>query len=220
VQTETRLLDVAERLFAARGFAATSVRDITTAAGCNLAAVSYHFGSKLGLYAEVMRRRFSSLRERRLAGIREARPDNRDDALESVLRAFALAFLEPLLADGQGRLVTELLAREMLDPQLPTEMFWQEIAGPVRDALSAALRGVAPALREGDARLCVLSIVGQLVQATHNRRLAETGAVPADVPTLMDNVEHVVRFSAAGVRACAGERAEPARLALRRRQGR
>ena len=92
--------------------------------------------------------------------------------------------------------------------------------GPVRDALSSALRSAAPGLREGDARLCVLSVVGQLVQATHNRRRAEIGAFPAEVPTLMDNVEHVVRFSAAGVRACARERGEQGRLAGRRRQGR
>jgi AcrR family transcriptional regulator len=49
-QTRQRLLDVAETLFAEHGFAATSVRDITSAAACNLAAVNYHFRDKQNLY--------------------------------------------------------------------------------------------------------------------------------------------------------------------------
>ena len=69
-ETRTRLLDTAECLFAERGFAGTSVRDITADAGCNLAAVNYHFGGKQNLYREVFRRRLAALREQRLASIR------------------------------------------------------------------------------------------------------------------------------------------------------
>lgn len=42
--THERLLDHAERLFAEKGFAVVNVREITTAANCNLAAINYHFG--------------------------------------------------------------------------------------------------------------------------------------------------------------------------------
>ena len=44
--TKSRLLRVAERLFAEHGFDGVSVRQLTAAAGVNLAAVNYHFGSK------------------------------------------------------------------------------------------------------------------------------------------------------------------------------
>ena len=44
--TVERILDVAEILFAEKGFAATSLRLITRKAQVNLAAVNYHFGSK------------------------------------------------------------------------------------------------------------------------------------------------------------------------------
>lgn len=44
--TVTRILDTAEVLFAERGFAETSLRNITSKARVNLAAVNYHFGSK------------------------------------------------------------------------------------------------------------------------------------------------------------------------------
>ena len=47
--TKTRILDAAEKLFGEKGFDATSLRDITTEADVNLAAVNYHFQSKESL---------------------------------------------------------------------------------------------------------------------------------------------------------------------------
>lgn len=52
-ETVERILDAAEALFAERGFAETSLRTITGAAGVNLAAVNYHFGSKKALIQAV-----------------------------------------------------------------------------------------------------------------------------------------------------------------------
>jgi len=43
---QIQILDAAEKLFAAKGFEGTSVRDISEAAGVNLAMISYYFGSK------------------------------------------------------------------------------------------------------------------------------------------------------------------------------
>ena len=55
--TRSSLLDAAEALFAEHGFADTSVRSITESAGANVAAINYHFGSKLGLVKAVLARR-------------------------------------------------------------------------------------------------------------------------------------------------------------------
>lgn len=57
VDTKSRILDTAEELFMEHGFEATSLRLITTAAGVNLAAVNYHFGSKEELFQAVLTRR-------------------------------------------------------------------------------------------------------------------------------------------------------------------
>ncbi len=46
LETKTKILDVAEQLFASHGFAETSLRGITAKAEVNLASVNYHFGSK------------------------------------------------------------------------------------------------------------------------------------------------------------------------------
>jgi AcrR family transcriptional regulator len=51
--TRTAILSAAERLYADRGFGDVTLRDIVAAAGVNLAAVNYHFGSKDELIAEL-----------------------------------------------------------------------------------------------------------------------------------------------------------------------
>ena len=50
---KTRILDAAERLFMENGYAATSIRMITGAAGVPVALVNYHFGTKQGLMEAV-----------------------------------------------------------------------------------------------------------------------------------------------------------------------
>ncbi len=47
--TKTALLKAAKQLIRERGYAGTSVRDLATASGTNLAAVNYHFGSRESL---------------------------------------------------------------------------------------------------------------------------------------------------------------------------
>lgn len=66
LDTRERILDVAERLFMEHGYEATSMRQITSEAAVNLAAVNYHFGAKEALMQEVLRRRLSWLNEERL----------------------------------------------------------------------------------------------------------------------------------------------------------
>jgi TetR/AcrR family transcriptional regulator, regulator of cefoperazone and chloramphenicol sensitivity len=50
--TRLRLIDAAIRLFSEKGFKAVSVRELADQAKSNVAAISYHFGDKSGLYRE------------------------------------------------------------------------------------------------------------------------------------------------------------------------
>jgi TetR/AcrR family transcriptional regulator len=54
--TKRSVLDAAERLFAERGFAGTSLRDIAVASGVSHPLIQHHFGTKEGLYSAVLRR--------------------------------------------------------------------------------------------------------------------------------------------------------------------
>jgi len=60
-ETRERLLGVAEKMFAQRGFDGVSIREIVAAADANLGAVTYHFGGKGGLFAAVMARKTEPL---------------------------------------------------------------------------------------------------------------------------------------------------------------
>ncbi len=60
--TREAVLDAAERLFAERGFEATSLHDVGTAAGVSRGTPGYCFGSKADLYRAVLERCFSDVR--------------------------------------------------------------------------------------------------------------------------------------------------------------
>lgn len=112
--TRERLLDAAESLFAEHGYPSTSLRQITGAAGANLAAVHYHFGSKLSLFREVLHRRLGPINEERVARLKRAianAPDGQP-SLDAVLRALLAPALE-LKNGDQGQLVGRLIGRSI-----------------------------------------------------------------------------------------------------------
>jgi len=89
--TRERLLDTAGRLFAERGFHGVSVRDIVREAQANLGAVTYHFGSKEGLFSAAVVRRIQPLKElgERIAG-QDLGPEEK---LSRLLEGFAMHVL-------------------------------------------------------------------------------------------------------------------------------
>jgi len=107
--TPARVLAAAERLFATRGIDAVSVRDITEAAGANLAAVNYYFGSKHGLIVAIVQRRADQLAQRRAELLDELEAGG-DIDLRSVIRAMVLPTAELVAADPSGRFYVSFLA--------------------------------------------------------------------------------------------------------------
>ena len=118
--TRERLLDAGEMLFAEHGFAGASVRAITAAAGTNLNALNYHFGSKEGLLQLVVHRVLDPINEeqlRRLNGL-EAEKDQAGEAhsVEELIGAYASPFVDLLEHDKErARVVFRLLTRALAD---------------------------------------------------------------------------------------------------------
>jgi AcrR family transcriptional regulator len=59
---KTRILIAAEKLFAELGYEGTSTRQIAKEAGANMAMISYYFGSKDGVFMEIMTNRMKEFR--------------------------------------------------------------------------------------------------------------------------------------------------------------
>jgi AcrR family transcriptional regulator len=204
---QERLLDAAERLFGERGFAGTSVREIAAAANCNVASVSYYFGGKEKLYTDVWRHHLLVLRDNQIASIEKAMSENQGKPrLEELLGSFAEAFVGSLVdEEGSGRLI-QLMMREMLDKHLPADMFIDEVINPTLSAMQKALVKTCPGLQESQTALIVFSIIGQLIHAVRLRTMFEqSGKRRPLIFNLAEMVDHVIRFSAAGIRACASE---------------
>jgi AcrR family transcriptional regulator len=132
-QSRERLLRAGLRLFAQQGFANTSTREIAEAASTNVAAISYYFGDKAGLYRAVF-----------FEPPDTAPPDlapilNGTCSLKQALKTMLGSFIEPLKHDETARLCIKLHCREMLEP---TGLWEEEIANgikPMHAALVALL---------------------------------------------------------------------------------
>lgn len=71
METREQILKAAWDLFAEKGFEDVSVRDVTNAAGVNLASVSYHFGGKEGLIQETVKMCMNPINEYRMKLLHE-----------------------------------------------------------------------------------------------------------------------------------------------------
>ena len=199
----SRLICAAETLFADKGLDGVSVRQITAVADCNVAAVNYHFSSKENLYIEVCRERLDFLRELRLKRVRELMEGaDHEVMLEELLSTFANAFMEPLIGEQHGHSTLKLLIREMIDQNLPEGMLFECLIGPIITELLKALKVVCPELAERDALLSIQSLAAQLARIATVQNLVSDEAIKSS--PLFDlelNLKHIVKFSAAGIRA-------------------
>ncbi|MDB5932618.1 MAG: transcriptional regulator, TetR family [Polaromonas sp.] len=122
------LLHAGLRLFAEKGFAKTSTREIALAANANVASISYYFGDKAGLYRAAFTEPMGCTASDR------ALYDQPGLTLRQSLHAFIANFLAPM---KQGELVqqcTRLHFREMLEP---TGLWAEEIDNDIKPAHAA-----------------------------------------------------------------------------------
>jgi len=143
--TKERILDVAEQLFSEKGFAETSMRDITGQANVNLASVNYHFGSKEELINAVFQRSLAPLVEALSANLNliEEKHTTGISSLELSLRVLISAALKRAREMKGGGIFMRLLSRAYSDPEAKVRNF---LAMQYTDIISAYVRILIEAL--------------------------------------------------------------------------
>jgi AcrR family transcriptional regulator len=146
ISPRQRVLAAAIELFAARGFDAVTVRDITTQAKTNLAAVNYYFESKENLIRIVFKHAAHPMNTLRLEqlSIYEASREGKPLELEPILRSL----VDPIIRSLMGKSVQSDLAQiyafcVMWPPSILTVTFDEgsndEMLSRYMNALSRAL---------------------------------------------------------------------------------
>ncbi len=141
-----RILAAAERLFATRGFD-ISLREITELADVNIAAVNYHFGSKMNL-AEVLFDRVSrEVNGKRLEDLdrimAEAKRLDRPPVLDSIILAFIKPYLD--LSEG-GHLLARLILQHRIEPTDLTRQIIKTHFDPMAKRFIEAFRLAVPSV--------------------------------------------------------------------------
>ncbi len=198
--TRDRILDAAEEMFARHGFAGTSMRQLTAAAGVNLAAVNYHFGSKDNLIAEVFQRRLDNMSQARLAALSLALA-KRPPLLEEVLRAF----VEPALGLIQGgdSAFLRVMAHAYAETSEPLWRFLSERYGHVLREFARALALCLPGMDKDTLHWRLDFLAGALTYAMSDLGLPRhAGRIPpAERARYQRVADELIAFSAAGFRA-------------------
>ena len=197
--TKDRILGAAEALFAQRGFDGASLRQLTSAAGVNLAAVNYHFGSKEKLVEQVLRRRLDVLSNQRLAALDKlaGRPDTR---LEDVLDAFIRPAME-LSHDDGGALFMRVLARAFAEHDGTLRRFLSDHYGHVMRQFSAEFARLLPQLSKEELYWRIDLATGALTHAMSGFGIIQRKSDVSEVIHREQTAEHLIRFAAAGLRA-------------------
>jgi AcrR family transcriptional regulator len=204
---EARILDSAERVFADGGYNGASMRNIVREARVNLATVYYYFGSKRGLMAAVLKRRFGPLREEHLDLLRQFERDakSRPVPVEKILEAMLLPPLRLLSASPAKRqAVTRLLGRIVTEPDQQTQKILRDQRAELRAAFLRALQSSLPQLSLAAVQWRMEFIWGALgfILCNPQTIAASTHGVcnPVDAPKVLNEM---IGFFAAGFRAAA-----------------
>jgi AcrR family transcriptional regulator len=158
----SRLIETAIELFADKGYEGTSVRDLATAAGVNVAAVSYHFGSKDALYTETLRACLApcnEMRERMQAHLDVARRKKGRKAAENALRECIRDFLTILMSPAARH--SHLVMREQSEGKARFEPVIREFFQPVGTILREVILMLAPELPQLTVFMTISGIIGQ-----------------------------------------------------------
>jgi len=197
--TRAALLACAETLFLAHGYEGVSIRQITEAAGSNVAAINYHFNGKTNLFREVLAVRLDEITRNKLAilkGLGEQQPAAN---LEQILDAYIRSFFEALSTPESDRL-TQIIYREMGPDAVASDLVATRLIAPINQAVQKKILTACPELDKDHVSYCVSSITGQVLHFIQAREALRSIRNPDQNQTFTeDTIHHITQFSLRGI---------------------
>ena len=198
--TKDRILHAAEELFALQGFATTSLRQVTSRADVNIAAVNYHFGSKENLVNELFRRRMEEMSKQRLAALHQA-----TETAPSQLDAILAAFVEPALAMAQDRhgggAFIRVIARAYAESNDSLRKFLSDQHGHVLREFAKAISTCVDGLSKEELYWRLDFLSGSLTYAMADFGLIKRPSGVSEATHRQRAAKALIRFAAAGFQA-------------------
>jgi AcrR family transcriptional regulator len=200
-ETKEQIIAVAERLFAERGFAGTTLRTVVSEAGVNLAAVHYHFGSKEELFRAVVRRFSHPVIEQELHLLSELKARSELPSVEAILTVVLKPSLEILTQEQDAQLMqAQFMGRCRTEPKSIQRIANDEFA-VVTEACLDLLQRVLPEQSRSQLYwkldLVIASLIRVLTEAGQPDALLKSNS-PEDIQA---TTQQLVKFLSPGMRS-------------------
>jgi len=202
-----RLLDVAEKIFAEKGYDAATTREIAARAGDTLGTLSYHFKSKERLLAEVLRRRFDEMNDHRRAMYREfvAKRGGQVPSLEETITAIIIPLMRLAMSDepGWGNYLT-IFGRQMYGTDDDQYALISELIDPIGIEFSGWLSAAAPKTSRVNIAHAYVFVIGCLFDYINQHKRDRLNRLSGGLATAFDFPgvsKRLLAFVVAGTRA-------------------
>lgn len=199
--TKERILHTAVRMFSEHGFDNVSLRDITTGAGVNIAAVNYHFGSKVGLLTDVFEEYAAPVNAARLKLLEECerKAGDRAPGVADILWALLSPAFHAPDSGAEGRYFRQMLGRmsSSSNPDVRRILFntFDEVSSRFVDMMSRA----CPELPREELFWRLTCVYGAMMYAqADNGRIRTLAGDSFDSTNMDDALKYMIPFLTAG----------------------
>jgi len=177
------------------------VRAITDAAGVNLAAANYHFGSKQELLQATFQTALAPINAERIRRLEVLANGNKPAALTDLVRAF----VEPLFLSEEYEHLPKLLANLFAESKDVAVPLLESTFAPVVERYMAAFAQALPGVDESELQWRLHFVVGSMLQLAHFRQplFAASGEGYTSGDTVRGTevgIDQLVQFTVAGLR--------------------
>jgi AcrR family transcriptional regulator len=205
--TRERILFEAEKLFAARGYDGTSIRDVASACECQIQSIGYHFGQKDQLFDTVISRRakiMNTIRETALSSLRGS-AGNGVLPVEYLVRAYVSPFIASANSGDEGWRNYAALMGRLANSKLGTDTIARHYNEMAKSYIAEFRRSLPKANEASIINGMLFMVASMLAICADTGRASQLseniGSTGIEQPRADNELERLVTFIVAGFRA-------------------